>query len=166
MTQEKGFTLLEVMLVIVILAAAAAGVTAMQSERLNVSGKIRQRVDTFRQTVEYAADMALLEKHAVALLVSEEGWSLYVPRKSARTGWRWEVVKRDDNLPLQGEWDGPVQPELTPSSQDGTPQIVILPDGQITPFTLLFRNANNEKFLLMRCAGSLPLDITPLKEAQ
>jgi len=166
MAQEKGFTLLEVMLVIVILAAAAAGVTAMQSERLSVSGKLRQRVDTFRQTVEYAADLALLEKHAVALLVSEDGWLFYLPQKSTHTGWHWEAVQRDDNLPLQGEWGGPVHPELNPSAQDAIPQIIILPDGQITPFTLLFRNAHGEKILYVRCAGSLPLDITPLKEAQ
>lgn len=166
MAQEKGFTLLEVMLVIVILAAAVAGVTAMQNERLSVSGKLRQRVDMFRQTVEYAADLALLEKHAVALLVSEEGWLLYVPQKRARTGWQWEAIQRDDNLPLQGAWDGPARPELTHSPQGDTPQIIVLPDGQITPFTLLFRNANGEKLLHVRCTGSLPLDITPLKVAQ
>lgn len=166
MAQEKGFTLLEVMLVIVILAAAVAGVTAMQSERLSASGKLRQRVDMFRQTVEYAADLALLEKHAVALLLSEKGWLLYVPQKSARTGWQWEAIQRDDKLPLQGEWDAPARPELTPSPQDNTPQIIILPDGQITPFTLLFSSAKGEKMLHVRCAGSLPLDITQPKVAQ
>lgn len=166
MTQEKGFTLLEVMLVIVILAAAAAGVTAMQSERLSANGKLRQRVDTFRQTVEYAADLALLEKHAVALLVSEEGWSLYVPQKDARVGWQWVAVQHNDNLPLQGEWAGPARPELTPSSKDAASQIIILPDGQMTPFTLAFRNERGEKIVHVRCVGSLPLGITSLKEAQ
>ncbi|HAS1204477.1 TPA: GspH/FimT family pseudopilin [Enterobacter cloacae] len=158
--------MLEVMLVIVILAAAAAGVIAMQNERLSVSGKLRQRVDMFRQTVDYAADLALLEKHAVALLVTEKGWLLYAPQKSASTGWQWKVIQRDDNVSLQGEWNGPTGPELIPSPQGDTPQIIILPDGQITPFTLLFRNANGEKILHVRCAGFLPLDITQLKVAQ
>lgn len=166
MVQEKGFTLLEVMLVIVILATVVAGVTVMQNGRLSVNGKLPPCVDAFRQTVEYAADLALLEKHAVALQVSEEGWLLYLPQKSVRADWQWKAVQRDNNLPLQGKWEKLTLQAFTPLSQDATPQIIILPDGQITPFTLVFRSANGEKILHVRCDGSLSLDITQLKEAQ
>lgn len=166
MTRGKGFTLLEVMLVVVILAAAVMGVTAMQNERLSVSGELRQRVDAFRQAVEYIVDLALLEKHAFALLVSEDGWVVYAPQKSARAGWHWKAVQREDNLTTQGEWEVPIQPELTPLPQGTTPQIIILPDGQITPFTMLFRNTKGEKILIVRCSGTLPLDILQLKDAQ
>lgn len=166
MAHQKGFTLLEVLLVVVILAAAAAGVTAMQSDRLSASGKLRQRADTFRQTVEYAADLALLEKHAVALRLSEEGWLLYLPQKDARTGWRWVAATNHDNLPLHGEWEGPQPPDITPSTKDATPQIMIMPDGQMTPFTLVFRKDDGEKILFIRSVGSLPLNITPVEEPQ
>ena len=165
MVHEKGFTLLEVMLVMVILATTALGVTAMQSDRLSSAGKLRQHVDTFRQTVEYATDLTLLEKRAAALQLSEEGWLLHLPEKNARGGWRWKAVPKHDSLALHGEWEGPVRPELTPSTKDATPQIVILPDGQITPFSQLFRDENGEKILRVQCFGSLPLDITQLKEA-
>ncbi|HDR2755565.1 MULTISPECIES: GspH/FimT family protein [Enterobacter] len=166
MAHQKGFTLLEVLLVVVILAAAVAGVTAMQSDRLSTSGKLRQRADAFRQSVEYAVDLALLEKHAVALRLSEEGWALYLPQIDTRTGWQWVAATNHDNLPLHGEWERAKSPDITPSTKGTSPQIIIMPDGQMTPFTLLFRKDDGEKILLIHSAGSLPLDIRPVKEPQ
>jgi len=48
MAHQKGFTLLEVMLVMVIIALAAAGVVAMQSDRLSATGKLLRQIDVLR----------------------------------------------------------------------------------------------------------------------
>ena len=61
MAHQKGFTLLEVMLVMVIIALAAAGVVAMQSDRLSATGKLLRQIDVLRQTAKYMSDVALLE---------------------------------------------------------------------------------------------------------
>lgn len=53
MKQQQGFTLLEVLLVIVIIAMMAAGVIASQNSRLSATGRLSQQAEAFRQQVEY-----------------------------------------------------------------------------------------------------------------
>ncbi|MDI3140713.1 type II secretion system protein [Enterobacter kobei] len=83
MAHQKGFTLLEVMLVMVIIALAAAGIVAMQSDRLSATGKLLRQIDVLRQTVKYMSDVALLEKHTVGLQLTTDGWLFYAPKKGS-----------------------------------------------------------------------------------
>lgn len=86
MKQQQGFTLLEVLLVIVIIAMMAAGVIASQNSRLSATGRLSQQAEAFRQQVEYAADWALLEKSAIGLRITREGWSFWQLKKTATGG--------------------------------------------------------------------------------
>ncbi|KNC10550.1 hypothetical protein AC791_06330 [Klebsiella sp. RIT-PI-d] len=166
MTHQKGFTLLEVLLVIVIIAVSAAGIVTMQSERLGPSGKLRQQVEIFSQTVEFAADLALLEKHVVGLQLTTDGWLFYQPIRDPAHGWQWEEMANSDNLPLTGQWGASLKPDVAPPPERAKPQIIILPDGYVTPFALGFSHQNGGAMLSLRCNGSLPLDIRLPEEPQ
>lgn len=160
MKQQQGFTLLEVLLVIVIIAAMAAGVIASQNSRLSATGKLNQKVELFRQHVEYAADWALLERSPIGVRVTREGWSFWQLEKSNAAGKKWVEVDRHEALRLSGDWQSSPQPTITPAPQSSLPQLVITPEGEITPFTLSFRDEDNIRLLDVQSTGSLPVTIT------
>lgn len=166
MAHQKGFTLLEVMLVMVIIALAAAGVVAMQSDRLSATGKLLRQIDVLRQTAKYMSDVALLEKHTVGLQLTTDGWLFYAPNKDRTGEWQWQEIANNDNLPLRGDWDAPARPDVTPSSEEAKPQIVILPDGQVTPFSVVFNAKDGEKIAILQSHGTLPLEVIRFKEPQ
>ncbi|MCU6162853.1 type II secretion system minor pseudopilin GspH [Enterobacter bugandensis] len=159
MKHQRGFTLLEILLVVAIIAMIAAGAVAIQSDRLNAKGIQRQTVERFSKTLEYAADWALLEKHAVGLRLASRGWSYFQPEKVSSGEWQWRLVVKHDFLSLSGLWPEPHPPEILPATDTDGPQIMILPDGTITPFTLIFSDETGTRFLRARCEGSLPLEL-------
>ncbi|HIE5390160.1 TPA: type II secretion system minor pseudopilin GspH [Enterobacter cancerogenus] len=164
MAHQKGFTLLEVMLVMVIIALAAAGVVAMQSDRLSATGKLLRQIEVLRQTANYMSDVALLEKHTVGLQLTDDGWLFYAPEKDRTGVWRWQEIDNNGNLPLRGDWDAPTKPHVFPSSEEAKPQIVILPDGQVTPFSVIFNADDGEKIAILQSNGTLPLEVIRFKE--
>ncbi|HFS5793974.1 type II secretion system minor pseudopilin GspH [Citrobacter sp. EC_71] len=159
MKQQQGFTLLEVLLVIVIIAMMAAGVIASQNSRLSATGRLSQQAEAFRQQVEYAADWALLEKSAIGLRITREGWSFWQLKKTSTGGKTWQEVTHHEALRLAGDWQSSRQPTITPPPEGNLPQLVITPDGEITPFTLSFRDEDNVRLIDIQSTGSLPLTI-------
>ncbi|CBG91188.1 type II secretion system minor pseudopilin GspH [Citrobacter rodentium] len=160
MKQQQGFTLLEVLLTIVIVAMMTAGVIISQSERLSPEGRLLQNVDAFRLRIEYAADWALLEKTPIGIRLDRDGWSFWQLKKNAANKRKWTEVTRHETLRLRGDWQSPRPPSVTPAPVAGGPQIVITPDGEITPFTLNFRDESNARLLGVQNTGNLPLLIT------
>ena len=68
-------------------------------------------------------------------------------------------------LATEGKWENDWQVALFPASlarqSVGTPQILIHPDGEITPFTLHIRSRNNNRLLFtLASTGGLPLVLT------
>ena len=55
---------------------------------------------------------------------------------------------------------------MTPSSEEAKPQIVILPDGQVTPFSVVFNAEDGEKIAILQSNGALPLEVIRFKEPQ
>lgn len=145
---------------------AAPGVVAMQSDRLSATGKLLRQIDVLRQTAKYMSDVALLEKHTVGLQLTTDGWLFYAPKKDHTGEWQWQEIANNDNLPLRGDWDAPARPDVTPSSEEAKPQIVILPDGQVTPFSVVFNAKDGEKIAILQSHGAPPLEVIRFKEPQ
>ncbi|MGM8754474.1 type II secretion system minor pseudopilin GspH [Enterobacter chuandaensis] len=164
MERQKGFTLLEVMLVVAIIAVMASIIVSSQNARLSETGRLRQKVDAFRQIVEFAADEALLENTAIGIRVTQEGWFYAHPKYDPHMGWRWVEIEKADSLHLTGHWLDGFYIEIAPASEYGQPQIVITPDGQLVPFTLTFRDSDRRRVLTLASEGSLPLTLTVAQE--
>lgn len=160
MKRQQGFTLLEVMLTLAIIAIMAAGVISAQNDRLSPGGRLLQSVEVFRQQTEYAADWALLEKIAIGVRLDSRGWSFWQLQKTASGKQKWLKVTRHGTMRLTGDWQSPRPPTIAPAPVANVPQIVITPDGELTPFGLTFRDEDNARLLVVQSTGSLPLLIT------
>ena len=85
------------------------------------------------------------------------------------SAWRWVPLQEDAADKSQNDWDEELSIHLQSFKPDDSnqPQVVILADGQITPFSLLMANAGTgEPLLTLVCSGSWPLDQTLARDTR
>ena len=136
MNQQRGFTLLEMMLVLALVAITAS--------------------------------VVLFSGQPVGIHFSDSAWRIMVPGKTP-SAWRWVPLQEDAADESQNDWDEELSIHLQPFKPDDSnqPQVVILADGQITPFSLLMANAGTgEPLLTLVCSGSWPLDQTLARDTR
>ena len=132
MNQQRGFTLLEMMLVLALVAITASVVLFTYGREDVASTRARETAARF-------------------------------------TAWRWVPLQEDAADESQNDWDEELSIHLQPFKPDDSnqPQVVILADGQITPFSLLMANAGTgEPLLTLVCSGSWPLDQTLARDTR
>ncbi len=130
---QRGFTLLEVMLVVLLMGLLAAAVIpnlslrGFQAER--ESQQLAGRLVNLSQ-------LAVVEGRVFGLQVDSQGWSLRIWREG-----RWlpfRVMKNTQRILPKG-WSLQLEVDGRPASFSGeTPQILLLSGGDITPFSLVF----------------------------
>jgi general secretion pathway protein H len=86
--KESGFTLIELMVVLVIVGLAAAAVVLALPEP---GGSLQAEAERFAARAKAARDSAIIESRPVALLVGPDGYAL-----SRRTGGAWRAAARYD----------------------------------------------------------------------
>lgn len=168
MDQKRGFTLLEVMLVL-LLMGLAAGYVVFNVVGVNQTDRLEQQVRRFQVVFDMAADYAVLNQLQLGVRVEEEkGEYLFMILDEED---KWRLLEQTDTFqsyeipePFAMElsledlpWDtdesffsdGVFDEELS-VSDDGVeigneedkplppPQILILSSGDITPFSLAF----------------------------
>lgn len=166
MNQQRGFTLLEMMLALV---AITASVVLFTYGREDVaSTRARETAARFTAALELAIDRATLSGQPVGIHFSDSAWRIMVPGKTP-SAWRWVPLQEDAADESQNDWDEELSIHLQPFKPDDSnqPQVVILADGQITPFSLLMANAGTgEPLLTLVCSGSWPLDQTLARDTR
>ncbi|HAG9191661.1 TPA: type II secretion system minor pseudopilin GspH [Escherichia coli] len=158
MNQQRGFTLLEMMLVLA-LVTITASVVLFTYGREDVANT---------RALELAIDRATLSGQPVGIHFSDSAWRIMVPGKTP-SAWRWVPLQEDAADESQNDWDEELSIHLQPFKPDDSnqPQVVILADGQITPFSLLMANAGTgEPLLTLVCSGSWPLDQTLARDTR
>jgi general secretion pathway protein H len=85
---EGGFTLVELMVVIVILGLATAAVVLAMPEQ---GGSLQAEAERFAARAKAARDSAIVESRPVALTVSPEGYEI-----ARRSRGEWQVVSHQD----------------------------------------------------------------------
>ena len=157
--RQKGFTLLEVILVLTIIALGASLVMMIYG-RQNDTAKAITAAEQLAALTEYAADWSTMEDRSTGIEIREQGWRIVTP-----IGDRCQTPTQFYRLATAGKWESDWQVALFPASlarqSVGTPQILIHPDGEITPFTLHIRSRKNNRLLFtLASTGGLPLVLT------
>lgn len=157
MKAVKGFTLLEILLVLTLLALSATLV-------MMVSDDDRKKAITAGEQLaalmEYTADWSTMEDRSAGIEIRERGWRIVTPVRN-----RWQPPENYFRLATEGDWHDSWRVTLSPASlarqAAGTPQILIRPDGEITPFTLQIQDRQSRAVLFtLTSTGGLPLQFS------
>jgi general secretion pathway protein H len=167
-THARGFTLLEVMMVLVIMGIAASAIVFNAAGK-NTSAELQKQSQRFEVVFNMVADYAILNQQTLGLRVEPEKNSYHFLRLDDKQEWQLmpddplfadHALPEDFTLALNLEdlpWDteenlfnNDVFNERLSVSEAGVqigeeeakkpdpPQILILPSGDITPFSMLF----------------------------
>lgn len=151
--------MLEVMLVLVVLAATASLVITAFRNPQGASGAAALVTERLDEILQYASDWSAMRGKPLGLNITHEGWQLLeLSRK------QWRPFSDGGRLSSAEKWNNNWYIELRPqeinANQENVPQIVILPDGAITPFSLTIHDNETRKALSsLTSAGFFPLNI-------
>jgi general secretion pathway protein H len=138
---RRGFTLVELLVVVVIIALLSAGMLLSVS----LTGRDRElekESDRLLALFTYAREQAELQTREYGVMFQEDGYEFlaYDPRRSA-----WRDVFEDDALSARRLPDGlgvklivdarPVVLKRPKDAADKTPQVMIFSNGDLTGFT-------------------------------
>ncbi|MDZ7708815.1 MAG: prepilin-type N-terminal cleavage/methylation domain-containing protein [Roseovarius sp.] len=130
---DRGFSLLEMVVVVAVIATLSVGASLSIGPR-------GETADAPRLASVYDAlrDAALLGQARRGLRLVPGGWQVLVPREGAEGGWQTSgaAVKFRSEVRFEGE-GGPILP-TPPDDRLPQPDIVFLPDGEVTPFEAVF----------------------------
>lgn len=156
MNASKGFTLLEMLLVLVVIALSASSVMMTTGQLNGSQGKAAKTGERISALIDYAADWSTMENQRIGLEIRDEDWQFVVSE-----GKGWQKPDASYRLQTQDQWDESWRVRLSPASLTRTPRIIISPDGEITPFTLQIEDRDTGKTLFtLTSQGGLPLRFT------
>ncbi|NCP65918.1 MAG: type II secretion system minor pseudopilin GspH [Paraglaciecola sp.] len=191
-THTRGFTLLEVMMVLVIMGIAASAIVFNAAGK-NSSAELQKQSQRFEVVFNMVADYAILNQQTLGLRVEPDQNSYHFLRLDDNQQWQvmpdaplfadyvlpedFKLELNLDDLPWDTEenlFSNDLFNERLSVSEDGVqigdeaekklepPQILILPSGDITPFSMLFAfepQFGNQQPVYFRINGE---DSTPL----
>jgi general secretion pathway protein H len=157
MNASKGFTLLEMLLVLVVIALTASTVMLTTGQLNGSQGKAVKTGERLNALMDYAADWATMENRLIGLRIQDADWQVVISE-----GTDWLKPDTQYRLPTQGEWDESWRIRLLPATlkqrSSHVPQIIITPDGEVTPFTLQVDDQDSGKTLFtLTSQGGFPL---------
>jgi len=145
---QRGFTLLEIMIVVVIIGIVTASVVSIAFGDRK-SEKLQQEATRLKAVIKLAQEEAVLESRIYALGIWQKGYGFYVPdsegwilldrRTDRRLGER--SLREDIELELALEGISVVL-EIEPPEK---PQVFILSSGEMTAFEIDFRFIDSEE---------------------
>ncbi|WP_338534465.1 type II secretion system minor pseudopilin GspH [Leclercia adecarboxylata] len=157
MNRQRGFTLLEIILALVIFASCAMMVVSTIPSR---SG-----ADIFGQQlkalVDYGSDRAVMDGNIVGLVITPDNYQLVT--LAVKNGQRRWVPLSERRITTQGHFPGEMHVSLSPqrlaATPDAEPQIVFLPDGEISRFTLTLQSFDKQHHFRVVSQGAAPVTV-------
>jgi general secretion pathway protein H len=155
--KQRGFTLLEVILAVVIFAASAMlVVTTIPSKSApDIFGQ------QFKSLVEYGSDRAVMDGNILGLVITDHQFRIVVSgQKEGKTRWQPLVAGR---ITTEGQFPDDMHVSMAPlrlaSTLDADPQILFLPDGEISRFTLVLQTLDKQQHFRVVSQGASPVTV-------
>lgn len=130
-SHARGFTLMELMVVLVIIGICAGGIGLGMGTLLDPQRKLRQDALQLAQHLQVARDEARIDGRTLRWQADATGY-----RFSRRDGGRWEVLQRDDQLRPR-QWQAT---EVSVKPRDG---IELPPEWIGTPWEIALTSGAN-----------------------
>lgn len=168
--RTRGFTLLEILVVLVIVAAMAALLVFSFSD--SSEQRLRREANGFAALLNAAADEAVMRGIELGVVLDDEGYRFVVFDPETK---QWQAAaaqglaahKFPERYAIDFELDGSAVDQqaleriklLAQRTDDERlrPSILILSSGEITPFTLTLRLADQGAAVTLRCDGLNPV---------
>jgi general secretion pathway protein H len=160
-TKNKGFTLIEIMVVVVIAAILMGAVVISFPDSSN--DRLKEHGERFSALILLAQDESILQSEDFALSINNAGYTFY--RRAATS---WEVYSEKPFIDRKVDSDIKAEVILEGLSiklkkpEKSKPQIVIYSSGEMTPFS--YRLSNQEKSIFtikFDGAGNLEKEFRP-----
>lgn len=141
-TEQSGFTLFELLIVIVIISIiTTCAVLALgdfgQTQRATTAA------EQFVSLIKLSEEQAVLQATTLSIRLSNNGYQFYQYEPQDQNN--WQLITKDPILTLT-QWPSNIAAEfLSINHTQQTQQILIFPNGEISPFTL--RLTDNGKSL-------------------
>lgn len=157
MNKQRGFTLLEIILALVIFASCAMMVVSTIPSRSGADIFGQQ----FKSLVEYGSDRAVMDGNIVGLVITPEGYQLMMlTGKNGEPHWQPLTAGR---IYTHGQFPEEMHVSLSPqrlaATTDADPQIVFLPDGEISRFTLTLQSFDKQRHFRVVSQGASPVSV-------
>ncbi|HIP75946.1 MAG TPA: type II secretion system protein GspH [Psychromonas hadalis] len=165
---QYGFTLLEIMLVILLMGVAASAVVMTMPGQANAEKDPKWQAQRFITILQFAEDEALISGLEIGIVFDDESYQFttYDHKKSAWIMAKQEILagKRTLSAPLKLEYklsgsvwdqietedegfiddDYLVKIEIGKKKKVLKPQVYVMSSGEVTPFTLRFLDGEDD----------------------
>ena len=116
MNQQRGFTLLEMMLVLALVAITASVVLFTYGREDAANTRARETAARFTAALELAIDRATLSGQPVGIHFSDSAWRIMVPGKTP-SAWRWVPLQEDAADESKNDWGETLSSDLFPLNE-------------------------------------------------
>ncbi|ANP05374.1 type II secretion system minor pseudopilin GspH [Escherichia coli] len=174
---QRGFTLLEMMLVILLIGSAASLV--LMSYPAAQQKNMQQQRERLQTQLDFALDTLQQDGVVLGLQIRPQGWEFKFLQHqksespSSVTGSHiWQEYVWQPWQPRRAVMGGKLPDEISlelqlqnlqqwspASGLEATPDILLLPGGEVTPFTLLFRQMESNTVVGLRVDESGVIDV-------
>jgi general secretion pathway protein H len=184
---QKGFTLLEIMLVLVVIGMASIGVMMAMPQHINEAEDIDWQAQRFSTLLQFAEDEALISGKELAIVFDGDSYRFafydyeskqWIAIESQQIGKMIEIPESIslsytllgsvwDEIEVQDESSFFDKEDLIETNDDDTvesfsPQVFIMSSGEVTPFSVLFSelNSSDKRSSLLEVSMSGAITIT------
>lgn len=159
--RQRGFTLLEVMLAIMIFASSALLVVMTLPERSGPAIFGQQ----FKTLLEYASTRAVMEGNVIGMVITEREFRLVILNAGdapAEQPAAWRPLDAG-RVTTRGDFPDDMRVSLAPQrlaeSLVSPPQILFLPDGESSVFTLTLSGSGDQQSFDVISKGAMPVTL-------